>query len=203
MIKKVVSGILASILFLFPVQSYAYSPNDNTSSSIPNTMVGYLTSDSGEVVEVIGQLVETNVQTFALNNERSATYEYSLYASNKTLTSEESDSTGAMKAYLTINYTLNDDMALLTKVSGKWTILDSAVTVTDAELTYGCTGRGTSGIVTQRREGISVNNNFSKTTGFSKYIFEDEMAALGANIVFTLQMGSSRIWTFHMVNNYL
>lgn len=170
-------------------------------------MTGTLISDTGEQITVTGHLVETSAtpQMFSLNpNSTSATYEYTLYSgSSNELSANELDSTMSARIYITLHYNGKNTPTeyLLTKVSGKWTILDLTVGVTEAELVYGCTGFSSDGIFTTQTDSKYVSNNFSVNTGFTHYATDGAMGVLGANLTLTFKMGSTRTWKFTMYNN--
>ena len=116
------------------------------------------------------------------------------------LTSSEYDSSLSVKVFLTINYKTRNTPTeyLLTSVSGRWHIVDKKVSVTNAELTYGCSGAFP--FPTTQTATKNVSNNFYYPTGFSNYITQ-YMGVMGANLNLDLQMGATRHWNFYMSNN--
>lgn len=196
--KKLILVLLTFILCLSTINVFA--SESSVEQLQPNgTVIGYLVDESGNKFEVEGKLVNSVLR----NNDgvNSATYEFNLYSSNNTLTTNEADGSYSVRAYLTIEYKTQNAPTeyLLTKVSGYWNILDSSVTVTNAKLSYGCTGRFPDQIWTQTKT-LNVSNNFSYNTGFSKYVTDDTWSTVGADLTLDLKMGTSRTWSFTIIN---
>lgn len=197
MTKKLTIALLIFSLLLFPSTTNAQNINTYSTIAAPSTLSGYLTTDTGEVFEIVGHLVEpvATIAEFSDNtsNEHALTYEYDLRSTQSyQLSSEDTDGSISVRAYLTIYYTQKESSFLLTKVTGKWTILDPRTTVTSAYLNYGCTGSlGTQG------GHQYVANNFSVTTNFSKYQPSlSDMIYVGANLTLNLQIAMTRTWSF-------
>lgn len=201
--KKLLYGFILLVLFMVPIQGFAIELNDNLNFEIPQTMTGYLLDEAGSLVTVTGYLVtQEDISLYGLlDDETNLTYAFTLYSGpNYTLTAEDTDGSMSVRVYLTIRYTTQNTPTeyLLTNVSGSWDILDSKVTVYNAELTYGC-----SGILpfpTTQSATHTVTNNFNYNTGFTDYIIQN-YGYMGANINLYLRMGSQRTWEFFMQNN--
>lgn len=197
--KCIALFLFLACAFQFPIQAkeeIAYNKIMNNSSSI-----GTLVDDSGNSVLVEGELIESNVKLNSIDSsDIEQTYKYSLYATKTgELTTSERDGSISIEVYLTINYNENGDLYLLTKVSGSWKFLDRA-SVTKAQLTYGCNGFG----VYNQDNTRTVSNNYSISTGFSKYV-NSNFGTMGQTLVLDLKMtnnfGNSRYWTFTTQNN--
>ncbi|MBS6560504.1 MAG: hypothetical protein KH355_09565 [Clostridiales bacterium] len=193
-INKMLAVILTMVCCISPLTVFA---STNEGMTPPATLVGYLKDENGESITVEGHLVSTPQ---LLSDEYSATYEYDLYSTSNSLTSNEKDSKKAVQAYITIKYKTNNSSPtgyLLTGVSGYWTILKTGTSVTSASLTYGCSGFLPT--PTTQNKTIAVSNHFSYTTGFTKYVVPD-YGAMGANLTLKLKQGSTT-WSFFMINN--
>lgn len=200
MCKRICSFVLVFVLCLIPMQATAANPD------MPSRIEAYLIADSGEVMSVIGQKVDLSQEISELSasssSEESSTYVFSLYSNpSYTLTANEMDGSLSVRVYLTIKYTTRNSPAeyLLTNVSGSWEILDSRVSITKAELEYGCTGFYPS--YAEQSGSKEVSNNFSYDTGFTKYIIP-EGGVLGSYLTLDLLMGQTRQWDF-VIKNYL
>ena len=166
---------------------------------IPQTLEATLVSNTGEVINVIGEKVNAFAAPSGVEaSDESVTYRFSLYSSpSYSLTASEYDGSISVQVFLTINYTTQNASTeyLLTGVSGSWDILDRSVNVASAQLTYGC-----SGVFTTQTATVNVSNNFSYSTGFTNYV-PSVLGSMGANLALTLQMGTTRYWDFYMYNN--
>ena len=135
------------------------------------------------------------------------TYEYTLaspsYDRVVTNTTNDTDSTNSVRAYLTVEYTTLDDgmytSYLLLSVSGYWTILDSDVQVEYATLYYGCESFFPYPIE-QHDTKNNVSNHFSYDTGYTQYIYT-ENGAMGATLYLHLRDSSGDEWTFELLQN--
>ena len=167
-------------------------------------VVAYLISDTGESEKVIGQKVVSPTPFSLVDDTKSCTYMFTLYNNtNYSLTANKTDSSIAVRAYLTINYTSRNtpEEILLNNVSGYWELLDGKARVESTSLTYGCSGAFP--VPTTQTNTIAVGNNFSKNTGFTQYV-SPEFGVIGANWTLNLAMGSTgscasgprRFWTW-------
>ena len=94
---------------------------------------------------------------------------------------------------------------LLTEVSGTWAVQVYNVSVTDVSVTYGCSGAGYNGPVTQVNtiEPYWYGGGFSQLTGFTSYVLDYWDGDVGAYMTLRFQMGSTRSWSFTMMNKIL
>ena len=112
------------------------------------------------------------------------------------------DNSYSVRVYLKISFNKSTiygvDKYLLTNVRGNWTILDSNDYVNSAYLAYGC-----SDITISQQDFLYVNNNYSRSTGFTSYI-TDVGGILGQylqlSLGYTGAMGATRTWTFKLEN---
>lgn len=199
--KKLLNIIITFIFVIVPINTLASSSSSNLTND--NLIVGYLTDDEGETIEVKGTLVNQEKKRNILDN--SNTYLFELYRnrSSNTLTSSEKDSTLSIKVYMTISYTKNRDSSgssnlyLLTKVSGYWNMLDSRVFVSGTpNLRVGCTDFKTSSQI----KNYSVNNYFSINPRFTNAVLLTSGGEMGGTLSIKLAMNNSRTWTFSMSN---
>lgn len=203
MFKKTCCLFLSVILLMFSVPMNIFAAESSV-SNVPKTVNATLVSDSGKIFNVIGEKVNNPIKPFSVDtNNESATYKFSLYSNPEyTLTATKKDGSLSVEVFLTINYVSKNSPAeyLLTSVSGKWNIFDRRVSVSQADLTYGCIGRFPS--LTNQHELVrDVKNNFSYQTGFSKYVINHDTSTMGANLEMKLSMGSTRHWNFSVNNN--
>lgn len=93
-------------------------------------------NEDGNVETVTGCLI--NTLRSPSTDSVAATYEFALYSTGYSLTKNQTDGSVSVRAYSTINYNTQNTPTeyLLTSVSGHWTILDSTVSVTNADLHY-------------------------------------------------------------------
>jgi len=136
--KKIICFIMICTIILLPLQVEALELEETNKQEV---IVGTLVSDDGSIEQVSGHLI--NTRAFSSINDKSdtleSTYAFDLYSrANNTLTTEEMDGSYSVRVYLTIEYTTQNTPTeyLLTNVSGYWEILDSLVSVTDAELIH-------------------------------------------------------------------
>lgn len=199
MFKKLLSYTLALLLCVVPIK---VSAAETLVSPTPQTMRATLVSDTGETFNVVGEKINTFAAPYGVSTyDENATYKFMLYSDKfNSLTSSEYDSSLSVKVFLTINYKTRNTPTeyLLTSVSGRWHIVDKNVSVTNAELTYGCSGAFPS--PTTQTATKNVSNNFYYPTGFSNYVTQ-YVGAMGANLNLDLQMGATRHWNFYMSNN--
>lgn len=165
---------------------------------------GILTSEDGKQFLIEGRLCDS-MQTCA-GNEATITYEYTIpvsavRATNSSTTVDSPDDGYVSHIYLTLNYQTQNTPTeyLLTGVSGRWTIDDPNVAVLSTSLTYGYSGWFPA-YASQNNTIKNVSNPFSYSTGFSSYILSDG-AVMGANLTLDYLMGTSRKWSFTLVNN--
>ncbi len=197
--KKLLSLLLAVLMVsMLPMATFAEG------TDIKKPAYGILTSEDGEQILIEGKVCES-VQTYA-GNAGSITYEYAIPASVARATSSSTtvdapDDGYASHVYLTVKYKTQNTPTeyLLTGVSGKWTIEDPKVSVLSTSLTYGYSGFFPA-YASQNKTVNNVSNPFSYNTGFSSYILTDG-AVMGANLTLNYLMGSSRKWSFTLINN--
>lgn len=209
--KKRIISLALALMMCFSLSVTAFAAENQQeillTNEIPKTMTGFLIDSDGKAVEVVGTLVDIKdvSKTRSLCDESlyQATYAYDidLIKPNASSTVEDVDGSAAVRAYLTVTYSTKTVSSiqkyLLTSVSGRWTILDSSVRVSSAKINYGCSD----GNVIQTNQ-AAVNNNFSKSTGFSTYV-ESFSGIMGAYLTLNLQMGETRTWRFVLPNYIL
>lgn len=150
------------------------------------------------------ETVEGRAITVAPRNvfgEINVTYAFDLATSPEyELTAHSANSGYASTVYLTIGYKYAEEwMCLLTSVSGYWVISDPKASVESASVHYECTGLGQPASQSQTR---SVSNNFSINTGFSTYVFENDIySTIGASLTVNYLIGTSRRWSFTLNNS--
>ena len=203
--KRGFCALLAAIMLLLitDVPSNVYAV-DTDSCNLSQTVYAELDDGAGNVEVVSGRLVDSGaVHSSSKIDGAIATYAFDLYAADNTLTTKDSDGAAASTVYLTIEYKTKNTPTeyLLTRVSGYWKIHVSNVQVTQAYLNYGCNGSFPQIVQNQYVNDRSVNNNFSYTTGFTKYVADVIGSAVGANLRLTYKMGTSRTWSFRLYNN--
>lgn len=197
---KILSILLA--LFLTTITPIHASENSGVILNNEKNQI-ILTDQYGNEQCSLGKEVQDlHIRTVA---GHSRTFEYTLRAQNGTLTTNETDGSIAVRAYLTINYTTDGEFTKLTSVSGKWTFLDSGMSVTSAVLVYGSNGLTNDGSSISSQVATKyVSNNFSYSTGFTKGI-HSSMGVVGSNLTLGLKQtnpnGTSRTWTFKTQNN--
>lgn len=200
---KSLLAFLGFVYVVFMCTCTPVSPEQNDATPAP-TMKGYLESDTGEIIPVIGQLVSSEVSRNASREESSATYEFivdsAITRGSGYSTLSEFDGAYAVKATVTIYYTTQasfrgDPTIVLTRVSGGWTRYDSTVRVTAARLSYGCKWKWTGSTVINQ----SVGSYFNIATGFNPVNQID--SDVGANLHLTIQMGQYRRWYLYCENN--
>lgn len=201
---KIFFVLLLSCCFVVPANALELQSID--APNINPFGIGILTLDDGTQIEVEDEIVDT-ASTLNYNSDKSITYKYhlpSVARAGGSSTVHDNDSGYASTVYLTISYDVKGSPStyLLKQVSGYWLISDPNVSVASAKLNYGCTG--TFPIpTTQSVTGVSVSNYFTRNTGFADYISDAYEAVLGANLILTYKMGSSRVWSFTFINNLL
>lgn len=199
--KKLVAVILSVILVMVPTVALAKEP----ALTVPDDgIIGYLTDDNGNTIEVKGFIVETAMVNF-LDADLSVTYGFNLAVPTSTngsgeYTESSPDTAMESTVYLTIYYKTQNPSTgttyLLTSVSGYWEIdRPNSVSVESASVRYGCSDIGT----TQSRT-RAVGNNFSFSTGFSNYVSRIG-GVMGARLTVNYLMGTSRRWSFTLTNN--
>ena len=153
-----------------------------------------LTGNDGQAERVALQEVEAMPRLTAEGEERTYVADvYSSRNSNLTLSANDADDSLSVRAYITIAYEKSsNDYVLLKRVSGRWSLLDQSVTVSRAQVAYGCTslavGYGQAGHRT-------VANNFGFYTGFSEMV-PISAGTMGANLTLDLKHGTSSAWSF-------
>lgn len=196
--------ILLLLLSLTLVLSFATPPvfaGSSFADASPDTIVGYLVSDTGEKELVVGKRVDTPVLFSVDPNMHSSTYEFTLYSDpTYALTATQTDGSISVRAHLTIHYATQNTPteALLTKVSGYWEILDPKARVDSTTLNYGCSGSFPESVI--QTNTASVGNYFNVNTGFTKYV-TPQFGVIGATWTLELGMGTSRHWTLCIQNN--
>ncbi|XCB30316.1 hypothetical protein RQN30_02480 [Arcanobacterium hippocoleae] len=201
MFKKLLLLTLTLLFCMIPIN---VSATEHLISSAPQKLEAVLVSDTGETFNVTGEKINTLTTLYNANlydEDESATYKFTLYSNqSNSLTASEYDGSRSVEAFLTINYKTQKTPTeyLLTSVSGHWNILDQRVSVTNAELTYGCSGA--TPFPTTQIKTRNVSNNFYYSTGFSNYVTQI-YGNMGANLNLDLQMGSARRWNLHVSNN--
>ena len=175
-------------------------------SVFPQTMTGYVCDQEGNVSEVTGYLQNTEARSAVFgNDELVATYAYDLYAEEYTNQGKGVDPTASARAYLTCTYNVSGTPStyLLTKVSASWVDLtptDTTKVKSTANLIYTCSGMGPNSIFAHQTSGnMTINNNFAKTTGFTKRI-TGEVGTMGAELTIHLSQGSTRTWDYKLPN---
>lgn len=201
MFKKLLSSLFTLILLL-SIISIKVSASEILISPMPQTIKATLISDTGEFFNVEGEKINVFTTPYCIRAyDESATYKFTLYSNrSNSLTASESDGSMSVIVFITINYETRNTPTeyLLTSVSGHWDIEDKRVSITNAELTYGCSGFFP--FPTTQTETKNVSNNFYYSTGFSNYITQYK-GVMGANLNLDLQMGTTRRWSFFMSNN--
>ncbi|WP_208561031.1 hypothetical protein [Marinilactibacillus kalidii] len=212
MIKRTVATFMLIISLFFLTAQTKVSANENGNINqpftAPQTAVGTLTSDTGEVENVVGTLVEENqgFSTFSESSsdtsDGSATYEYSVYA-NRTgsLSVSQTDGAVAVRVRLVINFTETTSglrQGKIDMVSGSWTRIDPTVRVTSQRLIVGTTGY-TPSPVQQSRTFNNVPANFAYSTGFTRMTGALQGSA-GANLTLNIARGTGS-YTFRVTNN--
>ena len=200
--RKVFCLLLVALLCI-PC-NLSVSAVEQESNKVSNKNYGILTTEDGTQYVIEGILVEESVRSNN-NEDRSVTYKYDIPAVRASGGSSEvfeNDGGYVSTVYVTVHYESRNVPVeyLLTKVTGRWEIRDSRVSVESAELDYGCNGYFPEAVNTQSVFGVPVGNNFSKTTGFKKYVSIDVGAVIGANLTVNYLMGTSRRWSFTLQN---
>lgn len=210
-------SFLTTLLFFTISSEVLASEGDEIDQpfSPPETVEGYLTSDTGDVIPVTGKLVDepqefspfslSSISTETDLESNSAEYEFEIYSTrtgNNLVT--QSDGSLAVRVNLRIYYTESTSgirRGRIDRVNGTWTRSDSTVSVTNRTLTVGSTGptSGSPGFVTQRRTFNNVPSSFNYTTSFSTLVHELQGDA-GANLLLTLSRGT-RTWNLRVTNN--
>jgi hypothetical protein len=113
------------------------------------------------------------------------------------------DNTVSVRGYCTIYYTIfnyTPRQRRLTSVSGGYTILDSAISVTKQSVNYGQVGLGSSGTVNETATRTPTGRTFSYSTGFTKTLAGGyPYSMFGMNYWITMKRTSST-WTLHIQN---
>lgn len=193
--------IICSLVMPSILPVFASSPEEvDVNKSPMQAMVGTLTSDTGEQIQILGKKISSYQRS--ADNQTVDTYEFVIPNSimrDSGITQWGPDGGYASTVYLSISYTGAQEY-LLTRVSGYWEISDPRATVEAAFLHYGCT-EYTGPARYQYVHDLPVNNYFSCETGFIHYI--DYIGGiLGSYLVLNYLIGTSRRWTFTL-NNYL
>lgn len=197
--RKIVSLLLAVLIVsIFPMAVFAEDVGAD------KKVYGVLMSDDGEQILIEGRVC--NSMRTQAGNGGAITYEYAIPASvtratGSSLTVDAPDDGYASHVYLTISYKTQNTPTeyLLTGVSGRWTIEDPNVAVLSTSLTYGYSGWFPA-YAGQNKTIENVSNPFSYSTGFSSYIVS-QGAVMGTNLTLNYLMGSTRKWSFTLVNN--
>lgn len=208
--EKLVSLFLALVMCLgLCVPAFAADTSSPSPEEIPSTVTGILTIEDGTQYPITGRLVAT-AQPASLSDDISMTYQYNLPADPRaggSKTEHGVDGGYASTVYLTITYSSNTSgplpAYLLTRVSGYWSISDSKASVESAYLSYGCTGKDPTDMISHDQHvwDKSVNNHFSVSTGFRYYVEDGLGGAVGANLTVNYLMGTARRWSFTLYNN--
>ena len=170
-------------------------------------MKGVLTAPDGTKHEISGKLVRASLLE---DDVMECTYAYDIPVSRGSgnNTEEGTDNSASVKAYNTVQWSTatgnnGAPCALLTRVQGNWNIMDSQVSVTNCSVQYMCIGLVMNGSAdtSQNVTRSSVSNNYSISTGFSKYVETQGMGCMvGNKMTLTLRRGTSNIWAFEVVN---
>ena len=213
--KRTLSLLLTMLLIVSLFSSTAFATENSASLSQPINQVletiidtpskGVLTSPDGTTKEITGKLVKANILS---NNLVECTYAYDFIIprGSGSITEDDTDSSASVRAYNTVYLSTTSHngalYVLLTKVSGRWTILDSQVSVSKCSIQYRCDGVSIDGPGTiQTGSRASVSNNYSVSTGFSDYVGAGMLGCfVGNQMTLTLKRGSSNTWTFTLGN---
>lgn len=113
------------------------------------------------------------------------------------------DNTVSVRGYCTIYYTIYykaPNERKLTSVSGGYTVIDKAVSVTKQNVQYGQIGIGTGGSINEKGEKNPTGKTFSYQTGFKKTLAVGYTYSLfGMNYRITMKRTSSS-WTLLVQN---
>lgn len=205
--KRILSFCLAVLLLIsmMPMTAMAAEMEDQyVNAGNMDKNYGILTTEDGKQYLIEGTIVEENSRSNR-NGEQTITYKYDIPSAPATrLSSDASGDDGGYVStvYVTVHYASRNVPVeyLLTKVTGRWEIRDSRVSVESAELSYGCNGFFPETVTTQSVFGVPVGNNFSVSTGFKKYVCIDVGAVIGSNLTVNYLMGTSRRWSFTLQN---
>lgn len=199
--KKIVLILFMLAMCIFPMQAFAAEDMD----TVPKINGAYLTNSAGETVFIEGTLVDT--PTVLSDDEYCVTYEYVIPQSTLQYSDEIIDGSYSVRAYSTLYYKKTDstippgfDQYLLTGVVGGWKIMDSSVSVVDADLTYGCSD--TMNAVQQNTVKSNISSPFSYSTGFTKYAVDHGTSVVGATLDLVLQRGTYN-WDLQLINNII
>ena len=125
-----------------------------------------------------------------------------IMATGGSQTEYDNDGTYASTVYLTIHYSHNTESPVeyvLKKITGHWNVTAQNVSVSSATLDYACGALNFEKNVAVYN--YPVSNNFTKQTGYSKYVPTITGAAIGATLNLKYSMGSTRTWSFKLQNN--
>ena len=201
--KRKVASLMIALLTFVSVSTTGFAlEKDNLISG----NYGIMVADDGTQCIVKGEVIATS-EIQKTGGGKSVTFKYDIPEPIKrgtggSWTEYDVDGAKVSTVYLTVDYLTKNTPTeyLLTGVSGHWVLNDSRVTVPSASLSYGCSGLFPSP-VTQSVQNRLVGNYFSINTGFTKYVAGDVQAIVGANLTVNYRMGTSRTWSFTIVNN--
>lgn len=126
-------------------------------------------------------------------------------ASSGNKSENTTDSTVSVKAYSTIYYNKkvsnNITFYCLTKVTGKYEILDSSIQVKSQNVKYAMTGHSeTSYLVDKHGEFNPSGSSWSKSTGFTEYCDLSTYGVFGSTYTLKIGRASGNQWTFSLQN---
>lgn len=177
-----------------------------------SALQGQLVGEDGSVYSVDVYELDTSNLTRNLNSTNDTVFSNTLAAdlSSAQLISRGSntnksdwDKTQSVCFYSTIYFTKSTDStgfetALLTAVSGNYKIYESAISVSNQTLTYGCVGVPSSSR-NQHASKKPSKNSYSYNTGFSTYVINNGGGQIGSTYQADLTRNSSK-WTFTLSN---
>lgn len=208
-----VFGVI-SCLFFF-LGSPTVEAEEESSTLLARTIEGTLTSDTGEVMPLVGEKVETPKEkslyslasrdTLTDLQTKEISYAFNVYSTQEgILTNIRSDNSRSVRVTLTIDYTETISgarMAKVNQVRGSYARLDPTVSMTNAELTYGSVGFNEDRLyVTQRKTQSYVPSNFSFRTFFPSLVHEAGGGLVGASFSMDIGRGTGS-WSINLSTN--
>jgi len=146
----------------------------------------------------------TFVDDIPASEEEASSGEVSASATSTSRKASKWDSSGGVKAYSTVYYsvTYKDSVPYqdLSKVTGGWSVSDSSISLSNRKVDLGQSGGSLCGGVTQKKSFTPSGNTFSYPAPSSWCAVSSQVGSIGANTSVTLKRGSSSTWTLSLPN---
>ncbi len=202
-----VCNILISAVLSLVVLSPTTINAEETNNQSQNDLSSYVVDEKGNVYAVEKNLIESKTDSNTGEKIDIYTYDFSFPDNNNSDdkddetvptrgedTSTSADSSGSVRATISIRYYESGKNVLLTQVSGNWTIYDSSTYIISKNLSYGCVGPNPN--TWWQRASLTPYTPFVYNTGFTTYVPNNFGSDVGANMTFTLQNGGT--WIFYL-----